>query len=77
MPFQSRGQFTPRTNIRCHKCGRPIGPAFPLKVATRQEGIAAGNFCPVPMPCAQQAYEEVVKENPELVEEFKQETVFK
>jgi hypothetical protein len=29
------------------------------------------------MPCAQQAYEEVVKENPELVEEFKQETVFK
>jgi hypothetical protein len=67
MKPQFLGQYRPVHNIRCDKCGRLIGPAVDLKMAFRQTGVAEGNFCN--RTHAMEAYDEMVKANPELAKE--------
>lgn len=69
----SAGQFQPKNNIQCQKCGRIVGPSYPQKMAYVQYGAGAGNFCS--KSCTVSAYEEVVKAHPQLVEEY--EPIFK
>jgi DNA-directed RNA polymerase subunit N (RpoN/RPB10) len=59
-----KGQVVAKYNVRCHFCGRPVGPSYPQKIKYIQYGAGGGEYCN--NTCARRAYEAVVEKNPEL-----------
>lgn len=68
-----KGTILAKRNIRCQKCGRGVGPNFPVKMMYVQQGAGAGQFCS--NTCCKGAYEEVTEKYPEL--KTKVESIFK
>lgn len=69
-----RVMLTPKINMRCHKCGRIVGPTAPLKSGYLvQSGPGKGFFCN--RTHAIEASNEIIEAYPEL--KAKSESIFK
>lgn len=59
-----KGTTLAKHNFRCHRCGRGVGPNYPIKMMYVQQGAGAGYYCS--NTCCLEAYTAVTDAHPEL-----------
>lgn len=67
-----KGTIVAKQNVQCQKCGKIVGPNYPVKMMYVQYGAGAGRYCS--NTCSKAAYEEVTAKYPEL--KTKEENIF-